>query len=67
MTDPHKSFTEKKDISKILKEVYQYWEEYSVKNNIELIEKLIKVVVNENINLVSLDVKDMFASIKPNK
>ena len=50
-----------------MKETYQYGEKYSVKNSIQLIEKLKKVVVTENMNLISLDVKDMFTSIKVEK
>lgn len=61
------SYKLSKDISKIVKETYQYGEKYSVKNSIQLIEKLKKVVVTENMNLISLDVKDKFTSIKVEK
>ena len=40
---------------------------YSVKKNIGLIEILRKVAINENMNLIYLNVKDMFTSIKVDK
>ena len=48
-----------KEVSRILKEVYNFEVKYSILNNIELINELRNIEINGNMMLWSLDIKDM--------
>ena len=56
-----------KEVSRVLKEKYEFGTKYNIENNVKLIEKLENIRLNENTKLISLDVKDMFTNITVNK
>ena len=51
-----------KEVSRILKDKYEFDVKYNVENNVKLIEMLEGININENMKLVSLDIKDMFTN-----
>ena len=53
--------------SRILKEKYEFKKLYNRKNSIEVIQEIEEVKVNNNITLMSIDVKDMFTNIPSEK
>ena len=56
-----------KEVSRVLKEKYEFGTKYNIENNVKLIEKLENIRINVNTKLISLDVKDMFTNIIVNK
>lgn len=53
--------------SRILKENCELKGIFIIKNSIRLIQKLENIEVNTNMNLTTVDVKDMFTNISNNK
>lgn len=61
------SYRTAKEVSKLLKKLYEIDIAYNIENSKEVIEKLKTVEIKDETKLISLDVKDMFTNIPADK